>query len=181
MSHWRQSSTRDLCVERAVKSKERQGSLTPIPRIDRNSFCVTETQLAIPSHAEWPKPESSLLAGVVAAIRARSGAIYYRVAEFIIEIADDNDDGVKLERLNLRMQDLGGNPSRLSLAFWNDGMMWLDCRQSSKVGWNYEITFHATITDIAPNVVCDMIEQSLWITEEEQMESVWSHCKPFRE
>ena len=121
------------------------------------------------------------MAGVVNAVRARSKAINYRVAEFEIELADEYVDGVGFERLNLRMQDLAGNPNRLSLAFWNDGMMWLDCRQSSKVGWNYEITFYATITDIAPNVVRDMIEQSLWITDGKQMESIWSRCKPFSE
>ena len=144
-------------------------------------LCFTENSLSVPALPDWPKPESSLLEGIVDAIRARSKAFKKNVRSFDIGLEIDFDSGSPYERLNLKLGSWSSRPDRLTFVFWDDGNLWVDARQSSKNGWEYELSFYGYYNDIAPDVVRDMIERSLWINQTDAMQKTWSQCKPYTE
>ena len=137
--------------------------------------------MVIPAFPEWPTPESSLLGGVVCSIRARSKAIKNLVQGFEIGVETDSRADEQYERLNLELRHWRDQPDRLTFAFWDDGMFWLDSRRPSKSGWAYEYSFYGNFNNVDPDAVRDMIERSLWITTSDEMQAVWEQCKPYIE
>ena len=137
-----------------------------------------EASLAVPAFSQWPTPRSPALAGVVDAIRARSKAFNYRTARFDIAVVVDIENTPTSERLNISLDNWHDNPDRLTFAFWEDEIMWLDARRYSKGGWEYEFSFYGSFASVEPSDVRDMIEQSLWITDQTEMELIWSRCNP---
>ena len=117
-----------------------------------------------------------MLAGVVRSISSRSKAFKTRVQGFCIGIETDSESDS--ERLNLELRSWRDNPDRLTFAFWDDGTFWIDARQPSKNGWAYEFSFYGNVKNVDPDVVRDMIERSLWISDRDQMQTVWNRCNP---
>jgi len=120
-----------------------------------------------------------MLAAIVAAIRTRSKAFNKSTEQFHIELETDSESDSTFERLNLKLSDWNPQPNRLSFAFWDGGELWVDARQSSKSGWQYEFSFYGTFGGISAEDVRDMIERSMWITNSDEMQSVWNECKPY--
>lgn len=136
--------------------------------------------MAVPAFAKWPSSECAILSALVDALRSRSKAINNRVRRFDIELIHEPVDGIDFERLNLIFENWKPSPDRLSLAIWGDGTLWLDARRSSKNGWDYEFAFCASCAEIDAIVTRDTIEQSLWITDADEMHAVWAQFKPYR-
>lgn len=136
--------------------------------------------MAIPAFIDWPTPESAMLSAIVDTLRSRSKALNNRVRKFDIELAHESVDGKKIERLNLYLENWMTNPDRLSFAIWDDGSLWVDARRNSKIGWDYEFTFYATCSEIDLAEIGDTIERSLWITDADEMHTVWMRFKPYR-
>ena len=122
-----------------------------------------------------------MLAGIVRSIGARSKAFKKCVQEFDIGTEADSRSGSEYERLNLELRSCRDNPDRLTFVFWDDGTLWIDARQPSKTGWQYEFSFYGKFNNVDPAVVRDMIERSLWINDRDQMQTVWHQCGPFPE
>lgn len=122
-----------------------------------------------------------MLAGIVRSISARSKAFTKRVKEFETGIETDSKTGSEYERLNLELRSWRDNPDRLTFVFWGDGTLWIDARQPSTTGWQYEFSFYGNFINVDPDIVRDMIERSFWIADREQMQTVWSQCKPYTE
>ena len=135
--------------------------------------------MVVPAFPDWPNPESPLLAGIVRSIRARSKAFKGLVHEFEISVEAKSETGEPYERLNLEFRNWSDCPDRLTFAFWDDGTFWLDSRRPSKNGWAYEYSFYGDVNSIDPDIVRDMIERSPWITSSDEMQVVWSRCKPY--
>ncbi|MEL7500772.1 MAG: hypothetical protein AAFN77_24480 [Planctomycetota bacterium] len=144
-------------------------------------LCVTETFLAIPAFNEWPSPESPMLSSLVEALRSRSKSLNNRVHRFNIELTWESVSDTDFERLNLELENGMPRPNRLTFAFWDDGALWIDARQPSKSGWQYGFSFYGTFDNVDAENVREMIEHSMWISNSDDMKSVWHECEPYTE
>ena len=137
--------------------------------------------MAVPARIDWPIPDSAILGGIVRSISARSKAFKKQVWRFDIGLETDSKTGAEYERLNLTLKSWNPRPDRLTFTFWDDGVLRVDARQSARSGWNYELSFYGNFNNVAPDLVRDMIEQSLWVTDREKMEAIWDRCEPYTE
>lgn len=112
----------------------------------------------------------------MAAIGARSKSFNYRTSHFEFTVGMDAKSGDDFECLNLALRTVLRD--WLTLVFWDDGAFWLDARRPAKVGWQYEFSFHGNCKGIDADVICEMIEKSLGIKDQDQMLAIWSPCKP---
>jgi len=109
----------------------------------------------------WPVFESPFLQGIVSALQKRSKSIKNRVAKYSCERLREQADADMRELVELSFDLRVPDSTRISVKIWDDRWLWVDVRQSSKVGWVFEWQHEGRVGDTDPKSVAAAIHKTV--------------------
>lgn len=125
--------------------------------------------------SEMPTFSEKRLNGLTAAFKNRGKAIKHRGC--VLAFTGETDQG--FERLNIDCDQIGSPPIQTRVSVWDDGRMYFRTCQSAKRGWRFSVEMFGNAFLIDEAKLVSIFEESLAVSDEDELMSLWGEVDPY--